>query len=114
MVAIVVQIKALVSKTNDGSIEIAWKLQVLFAFLWECSSILDNKTSQCQMFIPTWQVITFSNHFILVPCTLVERMSLEICANYDKGKLWHGERTCSYRTKKEEDKGMSGKLITWN
>jgi hypothetical protein len=58
-------------------------LQVLFAFLWECSSILDSKTSQCQMFIPTWWVITFSNHFLLVPCTLVERVSLEICANYD-------------------------------
>jgi hypothetical protein len=53
VVAIVAQMEALVSNTNDGSIEITSKLEVLFYFLWECNSILDNKTSQCQMFIPT-------------------------------------------------------------
>jgi hypothetical protein len=37
-VAIVAQMEALVSKKNDDSIEITSKLQVLFAFLWECSS----------------------------------------------------------------------------
>jgi hypothetical protein len=51
--AMVAQMEALVSNTNDGSIEITSKLQVFFSFLWECSSILNNKTSQCQMFFPT-------------------------------------------------------------
>ncbi len=47
VMAMVAQMEALVSNTNDGSIEITSKLQVLFSFLWECSSILNNKTSQC-------------------------------------------------------------------